>query len=243
VVRQRYKREAMASAFRILGEGQLSLTKFLIATDGDVDLRDFPATLRHVLARADFRTDLFLFANLSMDSLDYAGPRINEGSKGVLLGVGDPIRELPRQLPPLDASVSSAAVFCPGCLVVQLADPSNEEDGLARLPHQPGLERWPLVVVVTDLAQATASSTNFLWTVFTRFDPAQDLHSADPAVFGGHVVRKMPLVLDARMKPQYPAELFCDPETETTVTRRWTEYFPAGMEMGDSSRGHLDEPA
>ena len=33
VVRERYAREAMASAFRILGEGQLSLTKFLIATD------------------------------------------------------------------------------------------------------------------------------------------------------------------------------------------------------------------
>ena len=31
VVKQRYKREAMASAFRILGEGQLSLTKFLLA--------------------------------------------------------------------------------------------------------------------------------------------------------------------------------------------------------------------
>ena len=33
VVKQRYKREAMASAFRILGEGQLSLTKFLFLTD------------------------------------------------------------------------------------------------------------------------------------------------------------------------------------------------------------------
>ena len=33
VVKQRYKREAMASAFRILGEGQLSLTKFLLVTD------------------------------------------------------------------------------------------------------------------------------------------------------------------------------------------------------------------
>ncbi len=33
VVKQRYKREAMASAFRMLGEGQLSLTKFLLVTD------------------------------------------------------------------------------------------------------------------------------------------------------------------------------------------------------------------
>ena len=42
VVKQRYAREAMASAFRILGEGQLSLTKFLLVTDQLVDLKDFP---------------------------------------------------------------------------------------------------------------------------------------------------------------------------------------------------------
>ncbi|MCY4122566.1 MAG: UbiD family decarboxylase, partial [Acidobacteria bacterium] len=44
VVRQRYAREAMASAFRILGEGQLSLTKFLLVTDERVDLKDFRRT-------------------------------------------------------------------------------------------------------------------------------------------------------------------------------------------------------
>ena len=48
-----------------------------------------------VPADADFRTDLFVLSNLSMDSLDYAGPRINEGSKGVLLGLGAPRRKLP----------------------------------------------------------------------------------------------------------------------------------------------------
>src|SRR6185369_9765618 len=51
VVRQRYAREAMAAAFRILGEGQLSLTKFLLVTDQQVDLKNFPATLEHILAR------------------------------------------------------------------------------------------------------------------------------------------------------------------------------------------------
>ena len=36
------------------------------------------------------RTDLFVFANLSMDTLDYTGPQVNEGSKGVWLGLGEP---------------------------------------------------------------------------------------------------------------------------------------------------------
>ena len=97
VVKQRYKREAMASAFRILGEGQLSLTKFLLLTDRLVDLKDFRATLEHVLARTNPQTDLYVFSNLSMDTLDYTGPVVNEGSKGVWLGLGDPVRELPRE--------------------------------------------------------------------------------------------------------------------------------------------------
>ena len=94
VVRQRYRREAMASAFRILGEGQLALTKFLFVTDRQVDLRDFPRTLEHILERARPETDLYVFSNVSMDTLDYTGPEVNMGSKGVLVGLGDPIRQL-----------------------------------------------------------------------------------------------------------------------------------------------------
>src|SRR5205814_2647689 len=82
VVKQRYGREAMASAFRILGEGQLSLTKFLLVTDRPVDLRNFKATLEHLLTRTHPETDLYVFSNLSMDTLDYTGPAVNQGSKG-----------------------------------------------------------------------------------------------------------------------------------------------------------------
>ena len=95
IVRERYRREAMASAFRMLGEGQLSLTKFLLLTDRAVDLRDFKATLVHLLERTQPERDLFVFSNVSMDTLDYTGPAVNEGSKGVWLGLGDPIRTLP----------------------------------------------------------------------------------------------------------------------------------------------------
>ncbi len=79
VVKQRYPREAMASARRILGEGQLSLQKFLLLTDRHVDVKDFRATLEHLLARTDPRTDLYVFGHLSMDTLDYAGPAVNKG--------------------------------------------------------------------------------------------------------------------------------------------------------------------
>ena len=242
VVHERYKREAMASAFRILGEGQLSLTKFLLAIDRPLDLRDFRAVLTHVLERADFRSDLFVFANLSMDSLDYAGPRINEGSKGVLLGLGEPIRRLREEFAgPPARGLSDLRVFSPGCLVVQ--GPSHAEDPgfAAELARDPALAEWPLVVLADDAERTTRSEMNFLWISFTRFDPAADLHAAQVRLAHNHPVFEAPIVLDARMKAGYPEELFCDEPTAERVDRRWNEYFPAaGVEMGDSDRGHLD---
>ncbi len=242
VVRERYRREAMASAFRILGEGQLSLTKFLLLTDTPQDLKDFRALLQHVLARADFRRDLFVFANLSMDSLDYAGPRVNEGSKGVLLGIGAPIRELPREFRGSPSRrVRDVRVFCPGALVVESASFAEHREAPAEIARDPAFADWPLIVVTDDARRASKSAVNFLWTTFTRFDPATDIHAAAVELVQHHPSFTPPIVIDARMKPWYPKELFCDPDTAATVERRWREYFPSGnVQMGDSDRGHLD---
>ena len=241
VVRERYRREAMASAFRILGEGQLSLTKFLLVVDQSVDLRDFEAVLSHVLERADFRTDLYLFANLSMDSLDYSGPTINEGGKGVLLGLGEPVRTLPRAFegrPP--AGAGSVRVFSPGCLV--LDGPSKTEDpGFAdRAVAHPDFADWPLLVLSDDAERATRSSSNFLWTTFTRFDPAQDVRAAETRLVHNHAAFTPPVLIDARLGEEFPEELFCDEATSKKVSERWREYFPREVEMGDSDRAHLD---
>ncbi|RLE19597.1 MAG: 4-hydroxybenzoate decarboxylase, partial [Acidobacteria bacterium] len=165
VVNERYRREAMASAFRILGEGQLSLTKFLLLTDRPVDLRDFKATLECVLERTRPETDLFIISNVSMDTLDYSGPEVNLGSKGVWLGVGEKVRDLPWefQAPEVPKGMSEARVFCGGCLVI--AGPCHEDDPefAARAAEHPAFEQWPLVVVVDDAAKATATTAAFLW--------------------------------------------------------------------------------
>jgi UbiD family decarboxylase len=244
VVKQRYKREAMASAFRILGEGQLSLTKFILLTDRLVDLKDFRATLEHVLARTNPQTDLYVFSNLSMDTLDYTGPVVNEGSKGVWLGLGDPVRELPRAFappvpPPTD--VTDVRVFCGGCLVVGARPFADDRDAPSRIASHPAFAGWPLIVVSDEPARATRSEMNFLWTTFTRFEPAADIHAASQRVVRHHITYEPPIVIDARMKPWYPKEVTCDPVTAATVTNRWQEYFPSGrVQMGDSERGHLD---
>jgi UbiD family decarboxylase len=243
VVRQRYRREAMASAFRILGEGQLSLTKFLLVTDRSVDLRDFPRTLEHVLERTRPETDLYVFSNVSMDTLDYTGPEVNLGSKGILLGLGDPVRSLPRSFEASDLpqGVGEVRPFCGGCLVVGGPTFKDEPGAPSRLARHPAFAEWPLVVLTDEPGRAAKSPINFLWTTFTRFEPAADIHAADTEVKRHHLCYTPPIVIDARMKPPYPDELFCDPDTADLVTRRWSEYFPdGGVEMGDSDRAHLD---
>ena len=243
VVKQRYKREAMASAFRILGEGQLSLTKFLLVTDRYVDVKNFKATLEHILARTNPETDLYVFSNLSMDTLDYTGPAVNEGSKGVWLGLGDPVRELPREFRSAytPQGVTDVRVFCAGCLVVGAPSYGAEPDAAARLAADPAFKDWPLIVVTDEPERAAASAMNFLWTTFTRFEPAADIHAAERRIVRNHLSYKGPIAIDARLKPGFPKELTCREDIAARVTQRWKEYFPSGrVAMGDSERGHLD---
>ncbi|MCI0419829.1 MAG: UbiD family decarboxylase [Acidobacteria bacterium] len=228
VVRERYGREAMASAFRILGEGQLSLTKFLIATDSAVDLRNFPKLLAHVLERVRWETDLFIFANLSMDTLDYCGPEVNKGSKAVLLGLGQAVRSLPRAfIGAIPSHVREARAFCPGCLVVSGRSYTEDSKQAERVAQWKDFGDWQLIIL-TDDASIAGRSPDFLWSVFTRFEPAADIYAAQTDVRRHHLCYSGPIVIDARMKPSYPEELVCDLETARKVDARWGEYFPGG---------------
>jgi UbiD family decarboxylase len=243
IVTQRYPREALASAFRILGEGQLSLTKFLLVTDQAVELKDFPRTLAHVLERTRPETDLYLFPNTSMDTLDYTGPRVNEGSKGLWLGLGDPVRALPQEfhVAELPRGVTAVSVFCAGCLVVGGPAREADPDAAARFAAHPAFAGWMLVVLTDEPLRASRSPINFLWTTFTRFEPAADVHAASSVLLRNQVVRRPPILIDARLKPGFPKELAADPETARRVGARWREYFPdGGVEMGDAESAHLD---
>ena len=95
-----------------------------------------------------------------MDTLDYTGPDVNEGSKGVWLGLGDPVRELPREFRPSAAAGrrhATCASSAGGCLVV--GGPPYAER--ARTPRRasPRTRRsrgWPLVVLTDEPERAAA---------------------------------------------------------------------------------------
>lgn len=225
VVRESYSREALSTAFSILGQGQLTLTKFLMLTDQPIDLSRFDILLQTVLERFNPATDLFVFDETSHDTLDYTSGKLNHGSKAVMLGVGEPIRKLPSSYTEgVIEEIRNAQVYCSGCLVVSGADYKSEpelaERLLARLTER-GTE-WPLVILVDD-ANIASGQTSFLWTVFTRFNPADDIY-ANAEVRRHHFGYKLPIVIDARMKPGYPDELFPREDIVKLVDSRWSEY-------------------
>jgi UbiD family decarboxylase len=229
VVRERYGREALVSGFRILGEGQLSLTKFLILTDTPQDLKNFPRLLEHVLERFRPETDLFIFSNVSMDTLDYTSGKVNEGSKAIMLGLGDAVRTLPREFKgELPGYLAQAEVFCGGCLVVEGSSFAEDETLAARIATEEVFREWPLVVL-HEKAGVARSISNFLWSTWTRFEPAADIYASQTSVQRHHLVYKAPIVIDARLKPGFPDELVVRDDIRQLVDRRWREYFPRGF--------------
>ncbi|HHO47849.1 MAG TPA: UbiD family decarboxylase [Desulfobacteraceae bacterium] len=228
-VANRYPREAFAAGLRILGEGQLSLTKFLIVTDGDLDAGDFPRLWVHVLERVQWDEDLFIFANVSQDTLDYTGPSVNKGSKAMLMGLGgDKRRDLLQEFSgTVPDGCRRPTVFLPGTLVVEGADYGGAPALAEQLARWPGLGDWQAVLLVDSVGEATSSLQEFLWTFFTRFEPAADIHGAAQSVRRFHVGLTPPVVFDCRMKPWYTEVLEVDPQTRALVDGKFNAMIPS----------------
>ncbi len=226
VVKERYSREALGAGFRILGEGQLSLTKFLMLTDKPQDLRDFTKLFEYILARVNWESDFFIFDRTSFDTLDYASGKVNHGSKAMLVGVGEAVRELKRDFKSaLPQGVSSAKVFCGGCLVVEGSDYESDKSLPERIARSESFSGFQ-VVVLHDSIKFADSVDKFLWATWTRFNPSTDIFSRDTKIENNHIVYNAPIVIDARMKPWYPKEVEPREDIVKLVDERWREYFP-----------------
>ncbi|MDH3494547.1 MAG: UbiD family decarboxylase [Acidobacteriota bacterium] len=225
VVRERYGREALSAGFRILGEGQLSLTKFLMLTDKPMDLRDFESLFEHILARVEWNSDFFIFDRTSFDTLDYASGKINHGSKAMLVGVGDARRDLEREFTgDLPKGVSKAELFCGGCLVLESVPYKSEPELGQRIAKSGAFDSWQ-VVVLHDSIRFAHSTDQFLWATWTRFNPSTDVYAKSVSVKNNHISYEAPIVIDSRMKPWYPDEVEVRDDISKLVDDRWNEYF------------------
>jgi len=216
------------AALRILGEGQLSLTKFLLLTDARLDLKNFRSLLTHVLERADFATDLFVFSNVAQDTLDYTSRTLNQGSKAILMGLGEKkfqLQESPTATLRKPA-FSRQAVFVPGVLVVQ-GPPWREGDtAVEDLFREDAIRPFRIVILVDDAAECIRDEPSFLWTVFTRLEPAADISSGEASLIRYHVRLSAPVVFDCRIKGWFPPVAEPLPETVRRVDSLWPIIFP-----------------
>jgi 4-hydroxy-3-polyprenylbenzoate decarboxylase len=236
----RRPRELLTQANAILGQGQLSLAKYLFIADGGdeatPDLHDVAAFLQHVLARADWRTDLHFQTRTTIDTLDYSGSALNEGSKLVIAVAGPARRPLPTALtddPRLPDGFSDPRVALPGVLVVRgpYAEGTQSDDPAAAppryvqdlerfctsLPSDSGTLAFPLIVVVDDSEFAAGTLNNFVWTTFTRSNPAADVYGIGAFTHQKHWGCSGPLVIDARIKAHHAPPLVEDPEVSRRV--------------------------
>lgn len=212
---RRSPREILTQANAILGQGQLSLAKylFIVAHEDDPGLSvgDIGAFLQHLLARVDLRRDLHFQTRTTIDTLDYSSGVMHEGSKLVVAAVGPPIRTLATELAEvhLPAGFADPQVVMPGVLAVRGPAWTRAEDpALGEISAGPG---FPLVVVCEDSRFVALSLKNFLWVTFTRSNPAADVSGHGAASVQKHWGCQGPLVIDARPKPHHAPPLVDDP--------------------------------
>lgn len=224
----RRPQEILTVANAVLGQGQLSLAKYLLIVaredDPALDIHDIAAFLRHLLERIDWRTDLHFQTQTTMDTLDYSGHGLNQGSKVVMAAAGPRRRELPREIPAgvnLPEGFRELRLVVPGVAAVSgpKFDPHDTRiDAFAASirPDDP-IRAFPMIVVVDDAEFTARNLRNFLWVVFTRSNPAADVHGVDAFTRDKHWGCEGPLVIDARIKPHHAPPLIDDPAIERRV--------------------------
>jgi 4-hydroxy-3-polyprenylbenzoate decarboxylase len=224
--------ELLTIANAILGQGQLSLAKYLlIAAHEDapgLHTHDIAAFFRHVLERVDWRTDLHFQTATTIDTLDYSGTGLNEGSKVVIAAAGPPRRILATGAPvglELPPGFGPAQVCLPGILSIQGPRSGQErgesdpaiEDFCRFHGERPGFDGFPMIVICDDAPFIAATLNNFLWVAFTRSNPATDIYGIGASLYAKHWGCSGPLVIDARVKPFHAPVLEDDPEVERKV--------------------------
>lgn len=238
--------ELLTQANAILGQGQLSLAKFLLiaahSDDPKLDLHNEAAFFRHVLQRADWTRDLHFRTQTTVDTLDYSGAGLNAGSKVVIAAAGQARFELATQIPndlQLPEGFAAPRVVMPGVVAItgpKCPAPSFDYDVSIRARSQcreqvatpmeqfcqavdrsHPINAFRWIVVVDDSQFVAESLRNFIWATFTRTNPASDLYGIDSFTEEKHWGCRGALVIDARIKPHHAPVLEEDPEISRRV--------------------------
>ncbi|MCK5912688.1 MAG: UbiD family decarboxylase, partial [Desulfuromusa sp.] len=224
--------ELLTQANAILGQGQLSLAKYLLITaendNPDLNVHNIPDFFQHLLERVDWQRDLHFQTATTIDTLDYSGHGLNQGSKVVIAAVGEKRRDLPMTVPEnlsLPRGFKKPAIAVSGILLVE--GPScreyhpGEDLNLLRFGEKfsagDPINTFPLIIIVDDSEFCAATLNNWLWVCFTRSNPAADIYGIGSFSKAKHWGCSGSLLIDARSKPHHAPALIDDPEIEKQV--------------------------
>ncbi|MCI3920802.1 UbiD family decarboxylase [Paenibacillus sp. TRM 82003] len=223
--------EILTIANRILGTNQLSLSKYLFITaerERPLDTHDEGDFLSYILERIDLQRDLHFQTNTTIDTLDYSGTGLNQGSKVVFAAYGDRKRELCKDVPKALRELrgfEGAALVQPGIVAIQgPAFQSYEEaqeqlrELIEALEARGPIDDCPLIVLCDNSRFVGAALNNFLWVTFTRSNPSHDIYGVNAKTEFKHWGCDN-VVIDARTKPHHAPALVPDPAVERSIER------------------------
>ncbi|MGG4143388.1 UbiD family decarboxylase [Paenibacillus algorifonticola] len=232
--------EILTLANRILGTGQLSLAKYLFITAEDkqpVTTHHEAEFLAYVLERLELRRDIHFYTNTTIDTLDYSGTGLNEGSKVVFAAYGEKIRELCLETPEALKELrgfENARLVMPGIVAIQgpaftsYADAKAQLQSLSEAIAEKGpLPSCPMIVLCDDSTFLSAKVDNFLWATFTRSNPSHDIYGVNSSYEHKHWACDN-VIIDARTKPHQAPPLIADPAVEKRLER----LFAASASLG-----------
>ena len=230
--RERQPQEILTIANALLGFGACSLAKYLLIVAGEdnpqLDIHNIGDFLRHLLERVDWTRDLHFQTRTTIDTLDYSGTGLNEGSKVVIAAAGAKRRDLSTEIPGnlvLPDELKNPRVALPGILAVEA--PPNNTPGeaetaqrlTAALESADRAKGFPLILFVDDADFTVRTLNNLLWVTFTRSNPSHDIYGVGSFIENKHWGCHGPLIIDARLKPHHAPPLVEDPRITRKVDR------------------------
>lgn len=227
--------ELLTQANRILGTGQLSLAKYLFISADDtkeMNCHEIRPFFKHVFERVNLERDLHFYTKTTIDTLDYSGNEINEGSKLVVAAYGEKLRSLKTELPAvlLDCELISNPVFLmEGVIGVELKKFTDYTTAKKEIKEFSDWSQERLTdfegivqIIIYDDFKFTSDAKNlndYVWITYTRSNPSHDIYGVGEIQENKHWGCKGPMIIDARKKPHHAPELKLSPDTEKAIER------------------------
>ncbi len=232
-IEERYAKEAMKTAFGLMGTGQLSLTKCLVCVSENIDVRNFNEVLKAIRENFDPHFDFVMIPKVPLDTLDFTSFKMNLGSKMIIDATNKKrqkqksvsakkLNDVVKELTKTDRRIIDARLVEGSLLLVKV-----KKDGSAvikKIIKNPELEGIKIAAAVSFDVDINEQES-YIWGLFTRFDCERDINFTEQKLIGISPIYNGIMGIDATWKKGYPNPLTMPEEIIQKVDERWESYW------------------